>query len=165
MFLKQKDAIKQLCDTSDWSSICAFSFNLKQKIPLRNGEYVLLDELGSKKVFKKYIHLLNRSIYRSAYRHHGKRLRIMPFLEKSASGRWHYHVAMEPPAHLSNEEFVKTAMLLWENTEWGYKFGRSEVAADDGWINYCIKRRSKQAFESYYDCVDIDAFSNFVASA
>jgi len=58
------------------------------------------------------MNLLNKAEYGSLFRHHAKRLRVLPVLEKGevrarssrrwergTSGRWHIHSAIELPPH------------------------------------------------------------------
>jgi hypothetical protein len=103
---------------------------------------------------------LNRQLYGAAFRHHGKRLRVIPIIEKSAEGRWHYHVAIEPPVFMEAVDFSKVAMDIWLNSSLGYAHGDTTVNADTGWIAYMAKRGGKSGLEDYYDCIDTEAFHN-----
>ena len=162
---KIKAAINDLCPTSHWRSVCALSLNMKQAYRDRDGYSKYVCEIEAKKEFGKYCFELNRKIYKSAHRHHGKRLKIIPFIEKKEFGRWHYHLAIEPPEHLQAVEFCETAMALWENTPLGYGHGMYKTNRDQGWIEYCAKHASKSFLETYSDCLDIDSLHNPVASA
>jgi hypothetical protein len=119
-----------------------------------------LDELMAKKAFGNYLNDLNRRIYKAAFRHHGKRLRVIPILEKSADGRWHYHVAVEPPWFMDANSFGDIAMDVWRRTPHGYGHGEISVNADAGWIAYMAKLRGKSGLEEYFDCIDTEAFYN-----
>ena len=156
--LQEKQTLVQMCDTTHWRSVVALTLNLKQSIPTGTGSYVTIDELMAKKAFRQYMHALNRRIYRSAYRHHKKRLQVIASLEKSEGGRWHYHVAMEPPSFIEQAAFGEFAMTIWIETDLGYGYGDLCLHADSGWINYMTKRRTKSAFEHYFDCIDTDAY-------
>jgi hypothetical protein len=162
--LQEKQTLIQFCDTSHWRSIVGLTLNLKQSIPMSTGGFVTIDEVGAKKAFRGYMNVLNRSIYKSAFRHHGKRLRVIPILEKSIGGRWHYHIAIEPPTFIEHAAFGELAMQSWLQTEFGYGCGDIASQADPGWITYMVKHRTKSAFEHYFDCIDIDSFFNPVAS-
>jgi len=163
--LQEKRTLVQMFDTTHWRSIMGLTLNLKQSSPTGAGGFVPIDELMAKKAFRRYMHALNRCTYRSAYRHHGKRLRVIASLEKSEGGRWHYHVAIEPPTFIDHIAFGELAMKTWLETDSGYGYGDVCLQADSGWIIYMTKRRTKSAFEHYFDCIDTDAFYNPVASA
>lgn len=78
---QERTALIQLCDTSHWRSVVGLTLNLKQCITTVSGGFIRLDELSAKKTFRRYVNGLNRQVYGSAYRHHGKRLRVIPILE------------------------------------------------------------------------------------
>lgn len=163
--LHDKQMLVQMCDTTHWGSVIALTLNLKQSIPTGTGGFVPLDELMAKKAFGRYMRTLNRRTYKSAFRHHRKRLRVIPILEKSMGGRWHYHIAIEPPLFIEHAAFGELAMEAWLKGDLGYGHGDVCLRADPGWINYMTKGRTKSAFEHYFDCIDIDAYYNPVASA
>ena len=96
------------------------------------------------------MNLLNRSVYRSAFRRYGKRLRVLAVLEKGelggralrswergTSGRWHIHCAIELPAHFDAVAFENLIRDCWEKIDWGY--GRILVrdGADAGGSTTC----------------------------
>ncbi len=154
-----------MCQITHWRSMVALTLNLKQVIRTRDDGFIGVDEFACRKAFSRYMRQLNELVYKSAYRQHGKRLRVIPVLEKSAVGRWHYHVAIEPPAYMDAHEFGRFAMSIWLTQEIGYGFGDVSFDADDGWIAYQLKRRGKDGLECFVDCLDIDAFNNPIANA
>lgn len=93
------------------------------------------------------------------------RLKVIPILEKSESGRWHYHVAMEAPAFLDDDEFANMAMEAWLRTDLGYGNGEISTNVDGGWIIYMTKLRGKSGLEQFLDCIDTDAFYPPIAGA
>jgi hypothetical protein len=162
---KDKKALLKFCDTSHWRSPVALTLNLKQSFQNNMGQSIMIDEYGVKKAFKRYIHALNRRVYRSAYRHHGKRLRTIPVLEKSQNGRYHYHIAIEPPLHLDSKSFGELAMETWLESDSAYRYGEVSLDTDFGWLVYMAKYRTKSDFEHYFDCIDTEAYYNPGASA
>lgn len=150
----------EFCSTDHWRSICALTFNLKKVFKDSNGCSRWVDESTAKKVMRDYANRLNRLIYKGAYRNYGKRLRIIPILEQNYDQRWHYHVSIEPPAHMTANEFCQVAMTLWERMPLGYGHGKYKIIADRGWLLYLSKFRTKYYFENYYDCIDLDAYYN-----
>ena len=157
---QEKTALIEFCDTSHWRSVVGLTLNLKQTVVTPSGGFVRIDELTAKKAFRHYMKLLNRRIYKAAYRHHGKQLRVIPILEKSADGRWHYHAAIEPPWFMDANRFGDIAMDVWLQTPLGYGHGEISIDADAGWFAYMAKFRSKSGLEYYYDCIDTEAFHN-----
>ena len=102
------------------------------------------------------MNLLNGAVYGAAFRRFGKRLRVLPVLEKGevraralrswergASGRWHIHCAIELPSHFDAVALEDLIRDCWGKVEWGY--GRILVrdGANAGWINYMLKGRQK----------------------
>ena len=165
MISKEQKALLSMCEITHWRSIVALTLNLKQVVRTLDNGFIGVDEFVCRKAFSHYMRQLNELVYKAAYRRHGKRLRVIPVLEKSADGRWHYHVAIEPPAHVDAYDFGKLAMSIWLAQELGYGFGDVSFDADRGWISYQLKRRSKDGLECFLDCLDIDAFNNPIADA
>jgi len=158
--LQENTSLIKFCDTSHWRSVVGLTLNLKQSVVTPSGGFVRLDELMAKKAFRHYMKLLNRRIYNAAYRHHGKRLRVIPILEKSEEGRWHYHVAIEPPWFMDANSVGDIAMDVWLQTPLGYGHGEISIEVDSGWIAYMAKLRGKSGLEEYFDCIDTEAFYN-----
>ena len=163
--LKHRSALLKCCDTTAWRSVAGLTLNLKQSIRTPHCGFVMVDEFAAKAAFKRYMKALNRRMYRSAYRHHNRRLRVIPILEKSEGGRWHYHLAVESPAFMTADQFTELATQLWLGSELGYGHGQADPNVDHGWLIYITKLRTKNAFEHYLDCLDVDALHNPVASA
>lgn len=162
---EKQQALTSLCDTTHWRAVIALTLNLKQSVVTPDGGFVLVDEQACKKAFKRFCNSLNRKIYGAAYRHHGKCLRIIPVLECSSSARWHYHVAIEPPEFMDGEALAELAIKRWERTAQGYGHGQVCVQADTGWLHYMTKFRTKEVFEDFLDCLDVEALHNPIASA
>jgi hypothetical protein len=156
----QQAALHQLCKTSHWHSAIGMTLNLKQSIVTEASGFLMVDELRAKAAFRDFMNRLNRRIYKSSYRHRGKRLRVVPILEKSAEGRWHYHLAIEPPAFTDPSDFGEIAMTCWLSTPLGYDHGDVTINVDAGWATYMLKLRGKSGLESYVDCIDIEALYN-----
>ena len=111
------------------------------------------------------MNLLNRAVYGAAFRRYGKRLRVLPVLEKGevraralrswehgTSGRW------QSSCHLismlsRNERIIR---VCWRKVEWAC--GRILVrdGANAGWIDYMLKSRQKSAFDGFFDCVIVE---------
>ena len=119
-----------------------------------------------------------QSCHGSAFRRHGKRLRVLPVLEKGevraralrpwecgASGRWHIHCAIELRSHFDAITLENMIRECWAKVEWGH--GRILVrdGANAGWIDYMLKDRQKSEFDGFLDCIIIESLHNPIADA
>ena len=76
---------------------------------------------------------------------------LIAVLEKDLLGRWHFHAAIEPPAHLSPEQFDKEIRCCWAKTHWAYREVMVRDNADPGWLKYMFKQRQKSGLEHWSD--------------
>jgi hypothetical protein len=129
-------------------------------------------------VTRHFMNLLNKAVYGSAFRRHGKRLRVLPVLEKGelrarslrrwergTSGRWHIHCAIELPPHFDAFALETSIGDCWAKVELGH--GRILVrdGANAGWSNYMLKDGQKSEFDGLLDCVIIESLHNPIADA
>lgn len=149
-----------LLETRHWRSIFDLTLTLKQGRRADNGHWVSLDEIGCRNAFWHFKDFLNRAAFGNATRRYGKRLRMVPVLEKSIGGRWHYHVAIEPPPHLDGVEFKTLIHKCWAKTDWGYREVKIRDNADSGWIKYMLKPSQKSCFDDWADCIDWFSLNN-----
>ena len=106
-------AKSNLFDTSSWGDFCDVTLTLKQGHQPHSGGWLKTDDYRCRHAFLHFMNLLNRAAYGSAFRRYGKRLRVLPVLEKgevrarglrlgargASTGRWHIHCAIELPAN------------------------------------------------------------------
>jgi len=166
-WLPRKDAAAEL-----------LTLTLKQAWQPDRGGWVKIDDYRCRQAFRHFMNLLNRAVYGSAFRRHGKRLRVLPVLEKGevraralrpwecgASGRWHIHCAIELPSHFDAITLENLIGECWAKVEWGY--GRILVrdGANAGWINYMLKDRQKSEFDGFVDCIIIESLHNPIDDA
>jgi len=121
-----------------------------------------LDELASVQNFKHFSNLLNRRIFGNAFKRFGRKLSMFVISETGAWQRHHLHVVIECPQHLTVEEFIALVLACWLSTRFGYHEHHFEVPADrqrrDGWITYCLKKRTKTDLASSIDWVNSTCF-------
>jgi hypothetical protein len=185
-------AKSHLFDTSDWGPFCDVTLTLKQARKCKNGIPIKIDEYECKRAFQHFMNLLNRAVYGNAFRNCGKRLRVIPVLEQTetvrdpqettvlhrgryrrafplrrsgTSGRWHFHCAIELPQHIDAITFEKLVEVCWKKVDWGHRRILVRDGADDGWINYILKSTQKSQFESWADCIVLEALYNPIANA
>src|ERR1700733_7634244 len=171
-------AKSHLFDTSSWGKFCDVTLTLKQARKSDNGMWVKIDDYPCRQAFRHFTNLLNRAVFGAAFRRYGKRLRVLPVLEKgdlrapalrstasSASGRWHIHCAVELPSHLDAVSLERLIPVCWQKVEWGY--GRILVrdGADAGWVAYMLKSRQKSEFDDFLDCILLESLHNPNAGA
>jgi hypothetical protein len=152
-------------DTSRWHTICDLTLTLKQGRQADNGTWVRLDEGQCRKAFRFFMKLLNREIYGNAVSRHGKRLKVLPVLEREVGSRWHYHAAIEPPSHLDGVRFKQLVRQCWSKVDWAYDRILLRDNADSGWIDYILKPRQKSGLEAWSDCIDWESLHNPIADA
>ena len=168
-----ESAKSHLFDTSSWGPFCDATLTLKQARQCERGAWIKIDDYPCRQAFRHFMNLLNRAVYGAAFRRHGKRLRVLPVLEKGevhasalrswergTSGRWHIHCAIELPSHLDAVALEKLIRRCWAKVELGY--GRILVrdCADAGWINYTLKDRQKSEFDGFVDCIIVESLHN-----
>jgi hypothetical protein len=91
-------------DTSNWGPFCDVTLTLKQARQSEIGAWVRIDDYPCRQAFRHFMNLLNRAAYGAAFRRYGKRLRVLPVLEKVRSARPRYvHGSM---AHRADGIFI-----------------------------------------------------------
>jgi hypothetical protein len=162
-----------LFDTSGWGPFCGVTLTLRQARQLDGGGWIKIDDYQCRQAFRHFMNLLNRAVYGAAFRRHGKRLRVLPVLEKGemrtvalrsrehcTSGRWHIHCAIESPAHLDAVALEELIRLCWAKVEWGYGQILVRDGANAGWVDYMLKGTQKSQFDGLLDCVIIESLNN-----
>ena len=157
---------------------CDVTLTLKQARQSDSGAWIKIDDYRCRQAFRHFMSLLNRAVYGAAFRRYGKRVRVLPVLEKGevharalrswergTSGRWHIHCAIELPSHFDAVALEKLIRNCWAKVEWGS--GRILVrdGANAGWINYMLKDRQKSEFDGFLDCIIIESLHNPIADA
>jgi hypothetical protein len=173
-----ESAKSHLFDTSRWHSFCDVTLTLKQARQSEKGAWIKIDDYPCRQAFRHFMNLLNRTVYGAAYRRYGKRLRVLPVLEKGevrasalrswergTSGRWHIHCAIELPTHVDAIALEKLIRHCWAKVELGYGRILIRDCANAGWINYMLKDRQKSKFDGFLDCIMIESLHNPIVDA
>jgi len=173
-----ESAKSNLFDTSSWGEFCDVTLTLKQGRQADGSGWIKIDPYQCRQAFRHFMNLLNKAVYGSAFRRHGKRLRVLPVLEKGevrarslrrwergTSGRWHIHCAIELPPHF--DAFALETLIgdCWAKVELGHRRILVRDGANAGWINYMLKDRQKSEFDGLLDCVIIESLHNPIADA
>jgi hypothetical protein len=173
-----ESARSNLFDTSSWGPFCDVTLTLKQARQSDRGVWTKIDDYPCRQAFRHFMNLLNRAVYGAAFRRYGKRLRVLPVLEKGevrasalrsweggTSGRWHIHCALELPSHLDAVALEHLIRGCWTKVELAYGRILIRDGANAGWINYMLKDRQKSQFDALLDSVIIESLHNPIADA
>jgi hypothetical protein len=125
-----------------------------------NGFRVVANEHECSKAFRNFTNRLNREVYGASFRKGRKRFRVISVLEKDADGRFHYHAAIELPAHVMPGDFEALIRECWSKVHWGYDRISVAFDVDPGWIRYMLKLRQKSGLQAWPHCIDWQNFYN-----
>lgn len=154
----------QQLNTERWGTVCDVTLTLRQAQKSK-GIWVRLDEYACRAAFRHFMNFLNRAAHGYAFQRFGKRIRVIPVLEKELQGRWHYHAAMELPSHLDAVEFEQLIQGCWEKVHWGYPRTLVRDNANQRWVKYMLKPSQKTVFDDCADCIDWENLHNPIADA
>jgi hypothetical protein len=143
-----REAAIAFSDISEWANPTAVTLTLKKGI-MRDGVFISATPERCAQNLKHALNVLNRKIYRNKARK--VRIECIPVLEQDANGRFHYHLALNRPAAISELLFPLRVKSVWEKTDWGYRQSDFQAGADRGWIEYMTKFRSKSEFDLAID--------------
>ena len=154
-----RTAALSMCSLVNWSLPFAVTLTMKQAKPMANNPSVLvvLDRDTATQNFRHFLNLLNGHVYGNAFRRHGKRLRVIAVLEHDDTTRWHYHAAIDCPPHMKPETFKAVISDCWARTDWGHREMSIKAGADNGWVRYMLKSRTKDQYDL---CIDWLNFHN-----
>ncbi len=111
-----------------------------------------LDEIEASKNLRHFMNRLNSEVFGKAFKRFGKRLQIVPVLERSSSGRLHYHLILENPYRETPVLFERMIEKEWAKTRYGVREVHVHYSVDQGWVDYITK------FKSASDGIDWENF-------
>ena len=146
-------------DTDHWRSFFDVSLTLRQARKSDNGRWARNRRAPVSPSIPSFYETSEPSGVWNCREQGRQTIRVIPILEKTIGGRWHYHCAIEPPAHADGTvmDAVNFESLIhdcWGKVHWGYKRVLVRDNSDRGWINYLLKRKQKSALKSWFDCID-----------
>lgn len=161
------DALKNLphFDIDHWYSMCAVTLTVKQARKADNDTWIKIDADQCKKAFQVFMHRLDREVYGNAGRRFGKRLRVIPVVEKENFCRWNMHGAIELPQHLQPFQFEEMIRKCWSKVDWALPQIDFQEYADRGWLGYMLKRRQKSGLDAWSDCIVWECLHNPIVDA
>jgi hypothetical protein len=104
-----------------------------------------LDRSRSTKNMSLFRNRLDAKVLQNQYRKQGRRLGIVPFIERK-DGRYHYHVGIERPTDREIgkdlEVFERVIRECWEKTPFGWSNIDVRETYSNEWIGYGLKVQS-----------------------
>lgn len=147
-------------DTSHWPPFCAVTLTMKQGRQSDQGIWFHADGQQAKIAFQIFLNRLNKEVFGNAALRYGKKLGVIPVVEKEEFGRWHIHAAIELPSRFNPVAFDELIATHWSQIDWARERTHFEEGADQGWITYMLKRRQKSDLETWSDCIIWESFHN-----
>lgn len=152
----KNDYLKEFTDRPVPNPV-AVTLTLKQRIEGNNcrGRFgSSIDPIKVSDNTRHFLNRLNQKVYGKKFTRFNKCLSVIPVIEGNKDIRWHVHMAIEKPVHLTFEEFEKLIFENWSKTTYGYENVRIRPTYDYlGWIDYMLKNYSK--VENLSDSVDV----------
>jgi hypothetical protein len=112
-------------------------------LTLRQGDSLgQLDEVGASKNLRHFLNRLNSAVFGKRFKRFGRRLNVVPVLERSLAGRLHYHLILENPFP---ENPLRSEVLIeqeWIQTRFGYREIHIDHHIDEGWVSYITKSKT-----------------------
>lgn len=152
--LRIQQELREWADISDWSNPFAVTLTFKSHVKLRAGSQTpgaYLNNAVAHQNFRHFMNILNKQFFGNAAERFGKRLRVIPVLEGTATKRTHYHAVIECPDDDLRLKFPSMIETSWLQTDWGNKQINVQADANSGWIDYITKFRDKYALEESVD--------------
>jgi len=133
-----KESIKDYVKDFDYTDCFGVSLTLKQF-----AENQPINPMLSSQNLRHFLNMLNRKCFGKSSQRFGKRLRVLPVLERSKSGRYHYHLTLQNPFTKSPHKFESLIEETWQKTRFGYNHIHIDRLVDWGWIDYTTKLNTK----------------------
>jgi len=129
-----KKTIKDYAKSFDITNCFAVTLTMKQRVNNKS-----LDNISSSQNLRHFLNVLNKKCFGNAYKRFNKRLRVLPSLERSSDGRWHYHLILENPYLDNPSKFERMVEFAWFKTDYGYRKIDIQYKANKGWGDYITK--------------------------
>lgn len=155
---RYRDEVRGFVRNSDWKHPFAVTLTLRQvrfELTANGRTFVQLTRDRATRNFRHFLNLLSAVVYGKSSKRFGRRVRAVPVLEGGLGQRLHYHAIIDcPRADLLNA-YPQLIEQCWQKTDWGYDEVRVTADADEGWLNYITKLRSKSDFAESIDWMNV----------
>jgi hypothetical protein len=101
-----------------------------------------LDEMTGSQNFRHFMNVLTKKVFGNTGVRFGRRIEVIPVIERSSAGRLHYHIAMKVPESVEIDRFEALVEESWKKSRFGYRELKIERELDDGWIDYMTKPKN-----------------------
>jgi hypothetical protein len=152
--LRLRSAAVKFANIKDYNSPMAVTLTHRRRHRTRNQGITQFD-CGQN--LRHFLNKLNRKLYGRKGLNDLMKLPVFPVLERDQSNRYHYHLLLDCPPLISKEEMAAHIHAIWPNTNWGYNHYHINIdqhgikTADDGWLWYITKLRSKEDYGQSFD--------------
>jgi hypothetical protein len=120
-----------------WDGWWGITLTMKQVVDRQR-----LDEMTGSQNFRHFINVLTKKVYGNTGKRFGKRIEVIPVIERSTAGRFHYHIAMKIPDEIDVDRFECLVKDSWTKTRFGYRETHIDREIDSGWIDYITKQKN-----------------------
>jgi hypothetical protein len=103
---------------------------------------VRLDDIRSSQNLRHFLNRVNGEVFGKAFKRFGKRLNVIPALEKSPTDRLHYHLILQSPYPDDPQKAKALIERAWTETRFGYQQTHVHPGIDHGWTDYITKFKS-----------------------
>ena len=134
MDMELKKSIKDYAMDFDPTNCFAVTLTMKQRVDNKS-----LDNITSSQNLRHFLNVLNKKCFGNAYKRFNKRLRVLPSLERSSDGRWHYHLALENPFPINPMKFERMIESAWFKTSYKHRHIDIKHKVNEGWGDYITK--------------------------
>jgi hypothetical protein len=134
MNMELKETIKDYVKNFDLTNCFGVTLTMKQRVDNKS-----LDNITSSQNLRHFLNILNKKCFGNAYKRFNKRLRVLPSLERSSDGRWHYHLTLENPFPSNAIKFERMIESTWFKTSYGYRRIDIKHSINEGWGDYITK--------------------------
>ena len=102
----------------------------------------MLDDIRAAQNLRHFLNRLNSSVYGKRFKRFGVKLNVVPVLERSSTGRIHYHLILQNPFPDDSAGFCRLIETEWAKTHFGHIQTHVHDRIDHGWTDYITKFKS-----------------------
>jgi len=129
-----KKATKKHFEDFDISNCFGVSLTLKQRANNKS-----IDGISGSQNLRHFLNVLNKRCFGNSFKRFNKKLRVIPVLEKSSNGRFHYHLTLQNPYPENPYKFESMINHTWFKTNYGYRHIHIHRNINEGWNDYITK--------------------------
>ena len=129
-----RESIKEYVKDFDTNNCFGVSLTLKQRVDQKS----INNDISSQNL-RHFLNVLNKKCFGNSFKRFNKRLRVLPVLERSSTGRYHYHLTLQNPFIDNPDKFESMINFTWFNTNYGYRHIHIHRNVNEGWNDYITK--------------------------